>query len=85
MAAVVAVTVIAWFRIDDEASLAVTVVASQLLSPLLWDHYAMLLLIPTALLLERRHWWAIAIPLAGWLPPVLFVTIRGRLPVEATP
>src|SRR6185503_15683035 len=38
-----------------------TVVASQLLSPLLWDHYAMLLLIPVAWLLARRHWWAILI------------------------
>jgi hypothetical protein len=68
MILVVVVTVIAWFRIDHEASLAVTVVASQLLSPLLWDHYAMLLLIPTALLLQRGHWWAAAIPLAGWVP-----------------
>ncbi|HSS36395.1 MAG TPA: hypothetical protein VLR93_08970, partial [Patescibacteria group bacterium] len=40
------------------------VTASQLLSPVLWDHYAMLLLLPTAWLLERRQWWAIAIPLA---------------------
>ncbi len=46
----------------------VGMVASQLLSPLLWDHYAMLLLLPVALLLERRQWWAILIPLATWLP-----------------
>ena len=69
MVAVVAVVVIAWWRLDAEASLIVTVVASQLLSPLLWDHYAMLLLLPMALLLQRGHWWAVAIPLAGWLPP----------------
>jgi alpha-1,2-mannosyltransferase len=72
MVVVVAVTVVAWFRLDDEASLVVTVAASQLLSPLLWDHYAMLLLLPVALLLERRQWWAIAIPLAGWLGPVAY-------------
>ena len=63
-------------RCDAETSYVVTVVASQLLSPVLWDHYAMLLLLPTALLLQRRQWWAVAIPLAGWLPapiyPVLF-------------
>ena len=47
-----------------EASYLVAVIASQLLSPVLWDHYAMLLLLPTAWLLERRQWWAIAIPLA---------------------
>lgn len=67
----------AWLRSDAESAYVTTVVASQLLSPLLWDHYAMLLLIPTALLLERRHWWAAAIPLAGWLPapayPAAFV------------
>ena len=71
-----AVAVAAWFRADAESSYLVTVVASQLISPLLWDHYAMLLLLPTALLLQRRLWWATLIPLAGWLPapvyPVLF-------------
>jgi len=76
MAGALAATGVAWVRLDHEASLAVTVVASQVLSPLLWDHYAMLLLIPTALLLERRHRWAVLIPIAGWLPapayPVTF-------------
>ena len=66
-----------------EASLVVAIVASQLLSPLLWDHYAVVLLIPTAWLLARGQAWAIAIPLATWFPlvgltppaayPVLFV------------
>ena len=46
-----------------EASYLVTVVASQLLSPILWDHYAMLLLLPVAWLLARRQWWAVLIPL----------------------
>lgn len=53
------------------------VTASQLLSPVLWDHYAMLLLLPTAWLLDRRQWWAVAIPLATsivltGLPPVVY-------------
>jgi hypothetical protein len=65
-----------WFRTDPETSYVTTVVATQLISPLLWDHYAMLLLLPTALLLHRRQWWAVLIPLAGWLPapviPILF-------------
>jgi hypothetical protein len=60
----------AWFRAPAVPAYLVTVVASQLISPLLWDHYAMLLLLPTAFLLDRRHWWAAAIPFAGWLPPV---------------
>ena len=53
------------------------VTASQLLSPVLWDHYALLLLLPTAWLLDRRQWWALAIPLvtaifAVGLPPVVY-------------
>ena len=42
----------------------VAVVATQLISPLLWDHYAVVLLVPTAWLLARGAWWALAIPLA---------------------
>ncbi|HKG56017.1 MAG TPA: glycosyltransferase family 87 protein [Candidatus Limnocylindrales bacterium] len=47
-----------------DASYLVAVVASQLLSPVLWDHYAMLLLLPTAWLIARGHVWAVAVPLA---------------------
>ena len=65
-------------------------VATQLVSPLLWDHYAMLLLLPVAWLLERRQWWAVAIPLAtsvlltGIAPPAVYpvvfaVAIAGLL------
>jgi hypothetical protein len=39
---------------DDEASYLVAVVATQLVSPLLWEHYAVLLLLPVAWLLESR-------------------------------
>jgi hypothetical protein len=66
----VVVTVYAWFRVDAERSYLVTVVASQLVSPLLWDHYAMLLLLPVAWWLERRRWWAALVPLALALPVV---------------
>jgi len=47
-----------------DASYLVAVVASQMLSPLLWEHYAVMLLLPVAWLLERRQWWAAAVPLA---------------------
>jgi glycosyl transferase family 87 len=47
-----------------DASYLIAVVASQLLSPVLWDHYAMLLLLPVAWLLDRGYRWAIVIPLA---------------------
>jgi hypothetical protein len=70
-------------RTRPDASLLVAAVASQLLSPVLWDHYAMLLLLPVAWLLEQRRWWAALIPLAtsaatlyvnlpAWIYPVLF-------------
>ena len=48
--AVVAVVVAARVA-TAEAAYLVAVVASQLLSPVLWDHYAMLLLLPVAYLL----------------------------------
>jgi alpha-1,2-mannosyltransferase len=61
---VVVAVVVAARAATAEASYLVAVVASQLLSPVLWDHYAMLLLLPTAWLLARGRTWAIAIPLA---------------------
>ena len=68
VAAALAVACFAWLRRDGATGFIVGVVASQLLSPVLWSHYAILLLLPVALLLQRRQWWAIAIPLATWLP-----------------
>ncbi len=66
------VSLAAWLWAEAAASFVVTVVASQLISPLLWDHYAMLLLIPTAFLLQRRQWWAVVLPLGGWLAPPVY-------------
>ena len=53
-----------------EASYLVAVIASQLLSPILWDHYAMLLLLPVAYLLAAGRWWALLIPLVTASPLV---------------
>ena len=71
----------AWWRADADSGYVTTVVGSQVLSPLLWEHYAMLLLIPVALLLERRHWWAVALPLLPWLGPLAYppVFVAGLL------
>jgi alpha-1,2-mannosyltransferase len=65
-----------------EASYMVAVVASQLVSPILWDHYAVLLLLPVAYLLAAGRWWAAVIPLVTawplvgvtppWVYPVVF-------------
>ena len=51
-----------------EASYLVAVVASQLISPILWDHYAVLLLLPVAYLCAAGRWWAILVPLALSIP-----------------
>jgi alpha-1,2-mannosyltransferase len=65
----------------DEASYLVAVIASQLISPILWDHYAMLLLLPVAYLLSAGRWWALAIPLVtawplvGVTPPVIYPVV----------
>jgi hypothetical protein len=60
----VTVAVVVALRAPAAASYLAAVTASQLVSPVLWDHYAMLLLLPVAWLLARGHWWAVAIPLA---------------------
>jgi alpha-1,2-mannosyltransferase len=56
--------VVSALRHPAATSYLVAVVASQLISPVLWDHYAMLLLLPVAALLDRGQWWAVVIPLA---------------------
>jgi hypothetical protein len=57
---------LAWRYARPVGAFQVTALASQLLTPLLWDHYAMLLLLPAAWLLDRGRTWAVAIPLLGW-------------------
>ncbi len=68
-------------RASPVASYLVIVVASQLASPILWDHYALILLLPVAWLLDRGRAWAVAVPLvtavplAGLTPAVVYPTI----------
>ena len=69
--AVAGAVVVAALRATQVAGYLVAVIASQLLSPVLWDHYAMLLLLPVAWLLDRGQWWAAAIPLATTLTLLL--------------
>ena len=81
--AVVVILIAAVRFATDEASYLMTVVASQLVSPILWDHYAMLLLLPVAFLLSAGRWWAALIPLAtawplvGLTPPVIYRSPSG--------
>jgi hypothetical protein len=64
VAAVIVVTFVAVLRATPVASFMAVVVASQFVSPVLWDHYALLLLLPVAWLLDRGHLWAALVPLA---------------------
>jgi len=72
------VLVVGMLRAAPIASYLAVVVASQLVSPILWNHYALLLVLPVAWLLERGRWWATAIPLVTmvWLvdvtPPIAY-------------
>ena len=77
---VVAVFLAAIRWATDEASYLVAVIASQLVSPILWDHYAMLLLLPIAYLASAGRWWVLLIPLAtAW--PLIEVTPPVTYPV----
>jgi Glycosyltransferase family 87 len=64
VAAVIVVTFVAVLRGTPVASFMAVVVASQFVSPVLWDHYALLLLLPVAWLLDRGLIWAALVPLA---------------------
>ena len=66
-------------RRDRELGFVVTASASLLLSPLLWDHYASMLVLPAAFLAARGRTWGLTLPLLTWLPgPVLpFVALAG--------
>lgn len=57
-----------------ERSYLIAIVATQLASPILWDHYAIVLALPLAWLLERRQWWAAAVPI-----------LQGPLVLNAVP
>ena len=55
-------------RRDPEVGFMVTLTGSLLLSPLLWDHYLAMLVLPAAFLAQRGRAWALALPLLTWLP-----------------
>ncbi len=68
VAATLLIVVVGARRPSLAAGFLVAVVATQLVSPLLWDHYAIVLLLPTAWLVAHGARWAVAIPLATSLP-----------------
>ena len=68
-------------RRDRELSFVVTLGATLLVSPLLWDHYLTNLLVPAAFLADRGRWPLLLLPLLCWLPQELlaFVALAGML------
>lgn len=68
-------SVVAGRRRDDAIAIAVTAVATMLVSPFLHPHYLALLLVPAALLADRGRWWGLLLPLAGWLPDPLLPVV----------
>jgi hypothetical protein len=80
-AAVLLVVVVSALRAPADVGFLVGVVASQLVSPILWDHYVMLILLPMAWLLERGHWWVLlgpvitSIPLLGTTPAIAYLGV----------
>ena len=78
--AIAVVAMLLSLRRDRELSYIVTVMATLLLAPLLWDHYLTNLLLPAAFLASRGRPWALALPLLCWSPPLLavaFPQLRG--------
>lgn len=60
---ILALVVLAGLKLPRTPGFLIAVVATQLISPIVWAHYALILLLPVAWLLDRRQWWAAAIPL----------------------
>lgn len=77
-ALVIVVVLVALVRCSAVGSYLAVVIATQLASPILWDHYALILLLPVAWLLSRGRRWAVVIPLAtsvilvGVIPPLTY-------------
>jgi hypothetical protein len=85
--AVAVVAIALSLRRDREIGFVVTLMATLLLSPLMWDHYLTNLIVPAALLASRGRRWGLLLPLAGWLPIVAlpFAAVVGMLLPFAAP
>ncbi|HUR16089.1 MAG TPA: glycosyltransferase 87 family protein [Candidatus Limnocylindrales bacterium] len=62
-------------RRDRELSFVVTLMATLLMAPLLWEHYLTNLLIPAAFLAGRGRTWGLILPLLGWTPTLIAMLI----------
>lgn len=78
--AVAVLAVLFSLRRDRELSYVVTLMATLLLSPLLWDHYLTNLLVPAAFLAARGRLWGLALPLLCWAPTLLVALVPATRP-----
>lgn len=78
--AIAAAAILLSLRRDRELSFVVTLMATLLLSPLLWDHYLTNLLIPAAFLASRSRWWGLCLPLLCWGPTLLVAFVPSAKP-----
>ncbi len=84
-AAVIGLVLVAARRVSPDASFLATVLASQLLSPIQWTHYAVMLFLAIAWLLEQRQLWALLAALVlnmmfvGFTPPALYLVLADAL------
>ena len=62
--AMLALVVVAARWLPREPGFLLVVTVSQIVSPIVWTHYALALLLPVAWLLERRQWWILIVPLS---------------------
>ncbi|MEO5966073.1 MAG: glycosyltransferase family 87 protein [Candidatus Limnocylindrales bacterium] len=78
---VLALVVVSARRSTADASILVAAVASQVLAPVMWDHYALVLFLPMAWLAARGHAWAFGIGLVLnamfvlWVPPIAYIAL----------
>ena len=55
---ILGLVIFAGVRLPRTAGFLVAVIATQLISPIVWSHYALLLVLPVAWLMDRGRWWA---------------------------
>ncbi len=63
-----AATIVASRRGDPEVAVVVALTGTLLFWPFLHPHYLAQLVIPAAFIAGRGGWWALVLPLLGWLP-----------------
>ncbi len=84
-----AVIYVGWIRRDERAALALTVALMLVASPLVWNHYFVLMLIPLALYRPRfTPLWLVSLPtwvcppsqaVSGWQCALLWIVAAGTI------